>query len=159
MDTFCANSPNWLYQVDLVGGDFYSATITPQNRTTGVYEFWRRSGGAVITNDTVTYIAPNGCEVKDVVFILPIQAGPDLKACVGAAPIRLTGGTPAGGIWTGINLLPNGTFDPQIPGNYSFYTPPRTDVRTVKPYPFLTILSYLILFKILFAPLQTTGNI
>jgi len=126
MDTLCANSPNWQYQVDLAGGDFYSATITPQNRTTGIYEFWRRSGGAVITNDTVTYIAPNGCEVKDVVFIKPIQAGADIKACVGAAPIRLSGGTPAGGIWSGTSLLPNGTFDPQIPGNYSFlYTAPN----------------------------------
>ncbi|MBK9271271.1 MAG: gliding motility-associated C-terminal domain-containing protein [Saprospiraceae bacterium] len=132
-DTVCANTSNWMYQVDLVGGDFFSATIIPANRKTGIYEFWRRSGGNAITSDTVRYIAPNGCETSDVVFIFPIRAGADLKACVGDPPIRLSGGSPSGGFWSGSDLDPNGTFDPQVPGSYSFqYTAPNGCIASKK---------------------------
>ena len=133
-DTICASAADWRYQVDLPGGDFFSRTIPNQHRKTGVYEFWRHAAGNTVHTDTVTYIAPNGCKVSDIVHIYPIDAGADIKLCLGEPAIQISGGTPTGGYWTGPALRPDGSFDPAVVGRFDFvYTAPNgcTDVRSV----------------------------
>ncbi|MBK7694478.1 MAG: hypothetical protein IPI30_09185 [Saprospiraceae bacterium] len=112
-DTVCASAADWRYQVDIPGGDFFSRTIPNQQRKTGVYEFWRHAAGSKVSTDTVTYVAPNGCKVSDIVHIYPIDAGADIKLCLGSPAVQISGGSPAGGYWTGPGIQPNGSFDLQ----------------------------------------------
>jgi gliding motility-associated-like protein len=59
-----------------------------------------------------------GCSTTTSVNILPINAGYAQAACPGSSVFQLQGYTPSNGIWSGPNVTPSGTFDPQIPGVY-----------------------------------------
>lgn len=143
-DTVCASAADWKYQIDIPGGDFFSRTIPNQHRKTGIYEFWRHAAGNKLSTDTVVYIAPNGCKVSDIVHIYPIDAGADIKLCLGSPAIQISGGTPAGGYWTGPGIQPNGSFDPSVVGQFDFiYTAPNgcSDIRSVFVHPNPRILN------------------
>lgn len=125
-DTICTSASNWNYIVDLMGGNFKSSRFPAQNNNTGVYEFWRHAKGNGLQSDTICYIAPNGCIVCDTVLVWPIDAGQNLKACLGGPVITLSGATPAGGLWSGIKLGPNRSFVPDSVGQFTFtYTAPN----------------------------------
>lgn len=134
-DTFCASRSNHTFQVDLPGGEFYSYTIPDHHRTTGVYEFWRLAGGNNLRIDTMTYVAPNGCFVRDTIYVLPIDARADEGACTGSAPFQVLNATPAGGTWSGDpRITPGGLFTPDMQGNFLLiYTAPNgcTDRKRV----------------------------
>jgi gliding motility-associated-like protein len=111
-DTVCASAGNRTLLTNMPGGNYYSGSIPDHHRQTGVYEFWRWSNGAVMRVDTVTYVAPNGCRVRDTVHILPINQGSVQASCLNAPDFQMNGGTPAGGFWSGPHLSPDGTFSP-----------------------------------------------
>ena len=117
-DTVCASAGNRTLTTNMPGGDYYSGSIPDHHRKTGVYEFWRWSGGNVMRVDTVTYIAPNGCRVRDTIHILPISAGSVLASCLYAPEFQMNGGTPAGGFWSGPHLTPTGIFNPVQNGDF-----------------------------------------
>lgn len=125
-DTVCASAANRTLQTNMPGGEFYSGLIPDHHRTSGVYEFWRWSSGNNLRVDTVTYIAPNGCRVRDTVHIWPINAGSIQASCLNAPPFQMNGGTPAGGAWSGPHLSPDGIFNPVENGAFwATYTAPN----------------------------------
>ncbi len=66
----------------------------------------------------ITYYDPNGCPVIFQITVNPIDAGPNEAACPGTAPFAVTGFSPGGGIWSGPNIQPGGTFNPNTAGVY-----------------------------------------
>ncbi|HNP94459.1 MAG TPA: PKD domain-containing protein [Cyclobacteriaceae bacterium] len=69
---------------------------------------------------TYTITGANGCPNSDVktltVNALPVvSAGPDLNACIGNGNIALTGGSPTGGVWSGLGVS-GSTFNPVTAG-------------------------------------------
>ena len=117
-DTFCSGNSDHIYQVSLPGGEFYSRIIPDGHRTTGRYQFWRWSGQADIQEDIITYIAPNGCEVRDTVYIKPINAGSIQAACQNSSAFLVNGGSPSGGFWSGPHITAGGVFDPVEAGSF-----------------------------------------
>jgi PKD repeat protein len=72
---------------------------------------------------TYTFTDASGCTNSDVVTIEVIDpttadAGPDLEFCEGPNTVLLVAPTP-GGIWSGPNVLPDGTFTPTPAGDYA----------------------------------------
>lgn len=124
-DTICASAGNHQYLTSLPGGSFYSQVIPDHHRQTGVYEFWRWAGGGVLRTDTVTYIAPNGCRVRDTLYILPINVGGTVAVCTGTADFQINA-TPTGGAWSGPHISPTGSFSPSTVGSFVVtYTAPN----------------------------------
>jgi len=117
-DTVCASRGDHIYQVTPTGGEFYSSTIPDAHRTTGRYQFWRLAGQNQLTMDVIRYVAPNGCIVRDTVWVWPISAGNPQSACVDADPFNLVGGHPAGGQWSGMHVNA-GIFDPTTTGTFN----------------------------------------
>ncbi len=69
---------------------------------------------------TYTYSLASGCSANDdmvITVVDPVQAdaGPDVEFCINEPTINL-GGLPAGGTWTGTNVLPNGDYSPITSG-------------------------------------------
>jgi gliding motility-associated-like protein len=125
-DTVCASAGNRTLQNSMPGGDYFSGSIPDHHRKSGVYEFWRWGNGTNMHIDTVTYIAPNGCRVRDTVHILPINAGSVQASCLNAPDFQMNGGTPAGGMWSGPHLSPAGIFNPVANGDFwATYTAPN----------------------------------
>ncbi len=118
-DTICASAADWTFQTTIPGGDFFSGSIPPQQRKTGIYEFWRWSSGQNLHTDTLLYIAPNGCRVLDTIYIWPVSAGTEQSACLDAPTLSLNGGTPSGGSWTGPFTTANGQFSPIQTGTFT----------------------------------------
>ena len=70
--------------------------------------------------DVITYEAPNGCTAEATYTFTELDYGTDDGACPGADPFQVSGGSPAGGVWTGPNVAPDGTFTPPAaPGTFT----------------------------------------
>lgn len=117
-DTFCASAQNWQYKVNIPGGDFYSLVIPNQQRKSGIYEFWRLPGNDSLRTDTVTYVDPNGCIVRDTIYIIPVSAGQPQSACQYSGSFQLKGASPTRGFWSGKNTDSMGIFNPIDTGTF-----------------------------------------
>lgn len=117
-DTSCASRGDYFYNVSIGGGEFYSDIIPNNQRTSGRYQFWRWWNGDPVNTDIVYYIAPNGCIATDTVVVLPINAGNRQAACLDTDAFQVSGGTPAGGFWSGPHVTEDGLFNPVEEGNF-----------------------------------------
>ena len=125
-DTMCSSRSDHFYQSSLPGGLYYSSIIPDWLRAEGRYQFWRWTWNAGLNTDVVTYVAPNGCEAYDTVYVLPVNAGSIEAACLNAPTFQVNGGTPVGGIWQGPNITPGGMFTPSMTGSFVVnYTAPN----------------------------------
>jgi len=77
--------------------------------------------------------APVSQSNADTVIVFPkpnVQAGNDIQSCINHAPIVL-GGSPAGGVWSGLNLVGSNGFNPATAGIGSYtFVYAFTDVNT-----------------------------
>lgn len=78
----------------------------------------------VTTTYTVTGTAANGCTGTGTVTVTLTGAGtvtlsPFANVCTGSSPITLSGGSPAGGTWSGTGVS-GSTFDPNVSGQGTF---------------------------------------
>ena len=117
-DTVCSSRSDHFYDMTIGGGEFYSRIIPDWHRTTGRYQFWRWRNRDDLERDIITYIAPNGCEAYDTVYVYPVNAGSIQAACEGSAAFQMNGGSPDGGVWSGPHVTPDGTFDPTTSGSF-----------------------------------------
>ena len=125
-DTVCSSMGDHIYVSSLPGGNYYSSIIPDWLRAEGRYQFWRWSWSGPVNVDLVTYVAPNGCEAYDTVYVLPVNPGSIEAACVGAPAFQVNGGTPIGGIWQGPHISSTGIFTPSTPGSFVVnYTAPN----------------------------------
>lgn len=125
-DTVCSSMGDHFYQSNLPGGLYYSSIIPDWLRAEGRYQFWRWNNGASLNIDVVTYVAPNGCETYDTVYVLPVNAGSVEAACLNAPDFQVNGGSPSGGIWQGPHISPSGVFSPVMTGSFVVnYTAPN----------------------------------
>ena len=92
------------YQSSLPGGRYYSDIIPESLEQEGRYQFWRWNQQVNLNMDIVTYVAPNGCEAYDTVYILPVNPGSVEAACLNSASFDVNGGSPTGGIWQGPHI-------------------------------------------------------
>jgi hypothetical protein len=126
LDTFCSSRGDHYFQSSLPGGNYYSDIIPAGLQEQGRYQFWRWRNEPVLSMDIVTYVAPNGCEAYDTLFILPVNSGSIEAACAGAADFTANGGSPSGGVWGGPNITPAGVFSPVVAGSFIVnYTAPN----------------------------------
>ena len=125
-DTVCSSMGDHFYQSSLPGGRYYSNIIPEWLQAEGRYQFWRHSWTGPVNVDIVTYVAPNGCEAYDTVVVLPVDPGSIEAACLNAPDFAVNGGNPAGGIWQGPHIAPNGVFSPVATGSFVVnYTAPN----------------------------------
>jgi len=125
-DTVCSSMGDHFYQSSLPGGRYYSSIIPEWHQVEGRYQFWRWYQSNGLNTDIVTYVAPNGCEAYDTVYVLPVHAGSIEAACLNAPSFTVNGGMPLGGIWQGTNITTNGLYSPVTAGmNYVNYTAPN----------------------------------
>ncbi len=78
------------------------------DRSKGLYDPQLTDG----SSDIITYTAPNGCTSQVTYTFTPLDYGTDDGACLGANPFDVSGGTPAGGVWSGPNIASDGRFTP-----------------------------------------------
>ncbi|HOY04565.1 MAG TPA: PKD domain-containing protein [Saprospiraceae bacterium] len=75
-------------------------------------------------NDLVYYYGPPDCRLYDTVHVFvmstDVEAGPPLTRCINAGEVLLAGQSPAGGVWTGAGVTPDGIFDPAMAGAGNF---------------------------------------
>lgn len=62
--------------------------------------------------DVVTYTGPNDCQNQVTLTFLPLEEGTDDASCIGVDTFTVSGGIPAGGIWTGEYIDSMGLFTP-----------------------------------------------
>ncbi|MDX1685612.1 MAG: gliding motility-associated C-terminal domain-containing protein [Saprospiraceae bacterium] len=117
-DTFCAGNRDHFYEVTIPGGNYYSDVIPNWLRDAGRYQFWRWGNAPGLSRDIIEYHDPNGCVVRDTVYVYPINAGSIQAACAGSPAFNLNGGTPNGGYWEGPHVSPDGVFDPTTSGSF-----------------------------------------
>lgn len=69
---------------------------------------------------TYTYTNPSGCTALDqmnieIIDAVPVYAGKDTIVCQNSGILNFIG-TPSGGIWSGLNMTTNGSFNPSSSG-------------------------------------------
>ncbi len=132
-DTVCSSMGDHIYQSNIPGGEWHSMIIPASLQEEGRYQFWRWSQEANLNQDIVTYIAPNGCEAYDTVYVLPVNAGSIEAACLNSNGFMVNGGTPAGGAWQGPHITSGGLFSPVQVGSFNvLYTAPNGCVASKK---------------------------
>ncbi|HLF64796.1 MAG TPA: CUB domain-containing protein, partial [Saprospiraceae bacterium] len=125
-DTVCSSLGDHFYQSSMPGGRYYSTIIPEWLQQEGRYQFWRWSTAAGLSIDIVTYVAPNGCEAYDTVYVLPVNPGSIEAACLNSGDFVVNGGNPPGGIWQGPNITTGGVFSPVQTGSFVVnYTAPN----------------------------------
>lgn len=122
--TLCQSNPALWIPHTPAGGTWYGRGINPDRRWENRWDAWRL-GAALI--DTVIYVAPNGCADSMIINKIPLNQGGQHGVCPGASAFKVSGGTPAGGSWSGPFIAPDGTFTPPVaPGTYTVtYTHPN----------------------------------
>lgn len=121
--TVCQSQGLIWFTTTIPGGNWYGKGINPDRRWEGRWDAWRLGASTV---DEVIYVDPNGCTDTLIVTKIPLSQGGHNAACPGAAPFQVTGGSPAGGVWSGPNITPGGLFTPTVPGTYAVtYTHPN----------------------------------
>ena len=88
------------------GGEFFGIGIL--NSATGLYD----PGLDPYAPDTVSYISQNDCAASLIISLNELDEGSADGACPGAEPFQVSGGTPAGGAWSGDFISPEGIFSP-----------------------------------------------
>lgn len=88
---------------------------------------WYDPALTTLAQDTVTYTdLATGCTSNIAITINELDIGTDDAACPGTTPFYVSGGSPAGGNWSGPNIQPDGLFDPIAVGNFEVtYTHPN----------------------------------
>jgi gliding motility-associated-like protein len=125
-DTVCSSLGDHIYQSSLPGGRYYSTIIPESLQEAGRYQFWRWNNMINLNIDIVTYVAPNGCEAYDTVYVLPVNPGSIEAACLNGSDFMVNGGTPAGGLWQGPHITSSGIFSPVMEGSFVVnYTAPN----------------------------------
>lgn len=117
-DTICSSQGDHFYTSSLPGGNYYSNIIPEWHHATGRYEFWRWTWTGNLNQDIVTYVAPNGCEAYDTLYVLPTNAGSLQASCLNGPDFMVNGGTPSGGVWSGPHITPDGMFSPAASGSF-----------------------------------------
>ena len=84
-----------------------------QDEETGFFE----PDSALTGSNILYYVLSPTCYDSVIIDIIPIDVGLTTAACPGSPAFNL-GGVPSGGTWSGDFTLPDGTFDPQMPGIY-----------------------------------------
>ncbi|MEO7175727.1 MAG: gliding motility-associated C-terminal domain-containing protein [Saprospiraceae bacterium] len=121
--TICQSIGSFYMPVNVPGGTWQAGAIHPDNADNGYFEPWRKAG----QTDQVIYTSPAGCKDTILVTILPINQGNYDGSCTTGNPFQLSGGTPAGGTWSGSPYLSSsGLFTPTIAGTWWVtYTAPN----------------------------------
>lgn len=112
--TICQSEPAFYLSAVPSGGSWNCNGIYDKQETPGYYEPWRIWQG----QDLIIYTDKNGCKDTVDITVKPISVYHDDASCPGAPPFKVTGGTPAGGTWSGQNITPTGIFDPAASGTY-----------------------------------------
>lgn len=122
--TLCQTNPALWIPHTPPGGTWYGRGINPDRRWENRWDAWRLGGNLI---DTVIYVAPNGCADTMVINKIPLNQGGHNAACPGGPTFKVTGGSPAGGTWSGSFITPDGFFTPPAtPGTYVVtYTHPN----------------------------------
>lgn len=113
-DTICQSEPAFALPAIPGGGKWSSNGINDKSKTPAWYEpgaIWQGS-------DRIIYTDPHGCKDTMDVVVKGIWISNDDASCPGQAPFLVSGWAPAGGTWSGPNILPNGMFDPVTTGDY-----------------------------------------
>ncbi len=121
--SLCQSDSAFSLQANIPGGMWIAEGIDEGNSETG----WYDPGLVNSAVDTVRYLDPNGCEAIALFTVNPLDEGTDDAACPGSAPFQVSGGTPAGGTWTGQHISADGLFTPPAtPGSFIVtYTHPN----------------------------------
>jgi len=128
-NSVCQSAGNINLTASPTGGVWSGPGITPSNSLTGVFNPYNSGAGTF----TITYTL-GGCNDKIQITVLAINVGSSDAACVGGPNFNVSGGTPAGGTWSGspyINAA--GNFTPSVIGTHSImYTiGPCSQVKNV----------------------------
>lgn len=144
-------------------GDSTLLTAVPEPGSTVIWSptFSTANSFAVYPATTTTYVvtstAPNGCTASASVQVTVnqrpvVSLAPLTDVCINSPAITLTGGTPAGGVYSGAHVVA-GLFSPSAAGvgpdtiNYSFTSPQgctntATGYITVNPLPTVTLAAF-----------------
>jgi gliding motility-associated-like protein len=107
----CQSEDAFFLVADPPGGTWEGPGI--QDEISGLFEPDSANAGINIIN----YTFGPGCVGTTEIDIEPIDAGLVLASCPGNDPFQLEA-SPAGGVWSGPNVSPDGIFDPATEGNY-----------------------------------------
>jgi gliding motility-associated-like protein len=121
--TLCESIGKFPLLADPPSGRWQANGLDEQFSRNGLYDPKRVSGAV----DTIHYEAPNGCAVRAIVEVIPLDKGTDDAACPGTPPFQVSGGLPEGGRWSGPFITPEGLFTPNTePGSFEVtYTHPN----------------------------------
>lgn len=108
----CSNESAFALPANPPGGTWSGPGIDPNDAT--LFD----PGAANTGFNTLTYDFA-GCTATVDILVNEINAGGVIAACPGTPPFQLTG-QPAGGTWSGPNLLPGDFFDPNSVGQFVF---------------------------------------
>lgn len=119
----CQSAGVFWMPTTIPGGNWYGYGINPDRRWENRWDAWRLGSRLI---DTVIYVAPNGCTDTMIIDKIPLNQGGQNAACPGAPSFQVSGGSPAGGTWSGPFITPTGLFTPSTPGTYAVtYTHPN----------------------------------
>jgi len=108
----CISSAPFNLSATPLGGTWSGTGIT--NGTNGTFSPAVAGGGAKTISYTIS-----GCKDDVIVTVRSVTAGGAIAACPGSGVIALTGGNPAGGVWSGTNVDASGNYTvPVVPGSY-----------------------------------------
>jgi len=119
--TICQSDPPFLLSASPPGGQWLGNGISDEQ--SGEYD----PAQAMVAQDTVYYIDPtNACMTSLLITINELDVGNADASCPGAAPFYVSGGEPAGGVWSGMHIQADGLFDPVAIGSFEVtYTHPN----------------------------------
>lgn len=110
----CIYDPPTTLTAATPGGVWAGNGIT--NTLTGAFDpSFAGSGTHKITYDLL------GCRDSIYITITNVEAGPFDTLCTSGIPHTLTGYSPAGGTWSGVNVSPGGVFTPILYGPHTLY--------------------------------------
>lgn len=115
--SLCQSEPAFILDASPDGGIWFGDGIIDEE--SGLFNADSAFSGQNILSYAYEVIPGVTCTTSTSIEVIPINAGFDQAACPGSDPFVLTGFSPAGGIWSGSNVSPQGLFDPSTEGEYS----------------------------------------